>query len=114
MNSSNQVSFRWTREAVITERDSIEGDLAVIGAARHENDSGDQVFSASWASVLNDRTTNELKFGHVRENLLQGPEPVVRRHWKFIGFAGIDPSTSARATRIRTTTPACGTAMRRI
>ena len=91
MNASNQVSFRWTREAVITERDSIEGDLAVIGAARHENDSGDQVFSASWASVLNNRTTNELKFGHVRENLLQGPSQLFDDNWKFIGFAGIDP-----------------------
>lgn len=91
MNSNNQVSFRWTREAIITERDSIEGDLAVIGAARHENDSGDQVFSASWASVLNNRMTNELKFGHVRENLLQGPGQLFDDNWKFIGFAGIDP-----------------------
>ena len=91
MNSSNQVSFRWTREAVITERDSIEGDLAVLSAARHENDSGDQVFSASWASVVNNRMTNELKFGHVRENLLQGPGQLFDDDWKFIGFAGIDP-----------------------
>ena len=30
MNSSNQISFRWTREAVITERDSIENDLATL------------------------------------------------------------------------------------
>ncbi|MSO63277.1 MAG: TonB-dependent receptor [Acidobacteria bacterium] len=91
MNDNNQVSFRWTREAIITERDSIEGDLAILGAARHENDSGDQVFSASWTSVLNNRTTNELKFGHVRENLLQGPSNLFDKDWTFIGFAGIDP-----------------------
>lgn len=91
MNDSNQVSFRWTREAVITERDSIEDDLAVLDAARHENDSGDQVFSVSWASVLNNRTTNELKFGHVRENLLQGPGQLFDADWNFIGFANVDP-----------------------
>ncbi len=91
LNGSNQISFRWTREAIITERDSIEGDLAVLGAARHENDSGDQVFSVSWASVLNTRTTNELKFGHVRENLLQGPGQLFDENWNFIGFAGVDP-----------------------
>ena len=90
-NDNNQVSFRWTREAIITERDSIEGDLAVLSAARHENDSGDQVFSLSWTSVLNNRTTNELKFGHVRENLLQGPGQLFDKDWNFIGFAGIDP-----------------------
>jgi outer membrane receptor for ferrienterochelin and colicin len=90
-NSNNQISFRWTREAIITERDSIEGDLAVIEAARHENDSGDQVFSASWAAVVNNRMTNELKFGHVRENLLQGPGQLFDDNWSFIGFAGIDP-----------------------
>jgi outer membrane receptor for ferrienterochelin and colicin len=91
VNGSNQLSFRWTREAIITERDSIEGDLAVLAAARHENDSGDQVFSASWTSVLNSRTTNELKVGHVRENLLQGPGQLFDEDWTFIGFAGIDP-----------------------
>lgn len=90
VNGNHQLSFRWTREAIITERDSIEGDLAVLGAARHENDSGDQVFSTSLTSVLNNRTTNELKFGHVRENLLQGPGQLFDDNWKFIGFAGID------------------------
>ena len=90
-NSSNQISFRWTREAVITERDSIEDDLAVLDAARHENDSGDQVFSGSWTSILNNRMTNEFKVGHVRENLLQGPSNLFDADWNFIGFAGVDP-----------------------
>jgi predicted outer membrane repeat protein len=90
-NAANQISFRWTREAVITERDSIENDLAVLSAARHENDSGDQVFSGSWTSILNNRTTNEFKIGHVRENLLQGPSNLFDDDWNFIGFAGVDP-----------------------
>jgi hypothetical protein len=90
-NDNNQISFRWTREAVITERDSIEDDLAVLDAARHENDSGDQVFSGSWTSILNNRMTNEFKIGHVRENLLQGPSNLFDSDWNFIGFAGVDP-----------------------
>ena len=91
LNGNNQLSFRWTREAIITERDSIEGDLAVPDAARYENDSGDQVFSGSWTSVLNSRMTNEFKVGHVRENLLQGPGQLFDEDFNFIGFAGIDP-----------------------
>ena len=35
--------------------------------------------------------TNELKFGHVRENLLQGPSNLFDADWNFIGFAGVDP-----------------------
>ena len=114
LNGNNQLSFRWTREAILTERDSIEDDLAIPDAARHENDAGDQVFSASWTSVLNNRTTNELKFGHVRESLLQGPGQLFDDDWNFIGFAGSSRSMSARRTRIRTTSPDRGTPMRRI
>ena len=91
VNGNNQISFRWTREAIITESDSIEDDKAIPDAARHENDAGDYVFSASWTSVLNNRATNELNFGHVRESLLQGPSVLFDDSWNFIGFHGIDP-----------------------
>ena len=115
LNRNNQVSFRWTREAVITERDSIEDDLAVLDAARYENDSGDQVFSASWTSVLNNRTTNELKVGHVRENLLQGPGQLFDDDFgTSSGSRASTRSTSDRGTPTRTTTPGSGTAMPRI
>jgi hypothetical protein len=90
-NENNQVSFRWTREKIITQRDTIEDDKAILDAARHENDAGDQVFSFSLASVLNSHTTNEVKVGHVRESLLQGPSNLFDSDWSFIGFAGIDP-----------------------
>jgi outer membrane receptor protein involved in Fe transport len=49
------------------------------------------VFSGSFASVLNNRTTNEFKVGHVRESLLQGPRQLFDDDWKFIGFHGVDP-----------------------
>jgi hypothetical protein len=91
INGNNQVSFRWTREAIITQRDSIEDDNAILDAARHENDAGDIVYSASWTSILSNRATNELRFGHVRESLLQGPSNLFDDDWNFIGFAGIDP-----------------------
>jgi Carboxypeptidase regulatory-like domain/TonB dependent receptor-like, beta-barrel len=91
LNGNNQVSFRWTREQILTERDSIEDDKGLLDDARFENDAGDHIYSISWASVLNNRTTNELKFGHVRESLLQGPRPLFNDSWKFIGFSGLEP-----------------------
>ncbi|HEY3158547.1 MAG TPA: TonB-dependent receptor [Vicinamibacterales bacterium] len=91
LSGNNQLSFRWTREAILTERDTIEDDKAILDAARYENDAGDQVFSGSLASVLNNKTTNEIKIGHVRESLLQGPRPLFDGNWKFIGFHGVDP-----------------------
>lgn len=101
VNGNNSLSVRWTRERILTVRDSIENDLAILDAARHENDSGDQVVSFSWTSVLNNRTTNEFKIGHVRENLLQGPSLLFDKResesaffdgsWKFMGFRGLEP-----------------------
>jgi hypothetical protein len=91
LSSNNQLSFRWTREAILTERDTIEDDKAILDAARYENDAGDHVYSGSLASVLNNKTTNEIKIGHVRESLLQGPRPLFDDNWKFIGFHGVDP-----------------------
>src|SRR5262245_42296685 len=91
LNNNNQVSFRWTREKILTERDTIEDDKAILDAARYENDAGDQVFSGSLASVLNNKTTNEIKIGHVRESLLQGPRQLFDNNWAFIGFHGVDP-----------------------
>jgi hypothetical protein len=91
LNASNQLSVRWTREKVLTKNDSIEDDRAIPDAARFENDAGDHVLSLSWTSVLNNRTTNELKFGHVRESLLQGPRAVFDDSWNFIGFRSLEP-----------------------
>src|SRR5439155_24921982 len=101
VNGNHSLSFRWTRERILTVNDSIENDLAIPDAARHENDSGDQVFSFSWTSVLNNRTTNEVKVGHVRENLLQGPKALFDKtasesaffdhSWYFIGLHGREP-----------------------
>jgi hypothetical protein len=91
LNNNHQLSFRWTREAILTQRDTIEDDKAILDAARYENDAGDQVFSGSLASVITNSMTNEVKVGHVRESLLQGPRQLFDSNWKFIGFEGRDP-----------------------
>jgi hypothetical protein len=91
LNGNNQFSFRWTREAILTLRDSIEDNQSILDNATNENDAGDIVYSASWTSVLNNRTTNELKFGHVSESLLQGPDPLFDDDWNFIGYSAVDP-----------------------
>ena len=91
LTGNNQLSFRWTRERILTVRDSIENNLSILDNATNENDAGDQVFSFSLASVVNNRTTNELKLGHVRESLLQGSKLLFGNNWKFIGFHGVEP-----------------------
>ena len=113
LNNNNQTSFRWTREAILTERDTIEDDKAILDAARYENDAGDQVFSCSLASVLNNKTTNEIKIGHVRESLLQGRGSCSTTTGSSSASTASNRSTSARRTRIPTTSPARATPTRR-
>ena len=101
LNGNNQLRFSWLRERILTVRDSIENDKAILDAARHENDAGDIVYSVAWTSILNSRTTNEVRVGHVRESLLQGPKALFDktgsesaffdRSWKFIGFHELEP-----------------------
>ena len=74
MNGNNQLRFSWLRERILTVRDSIENNKSILDNATNENDAGDMVYSFAWTSVLNNRTTNELRVGHVRESLLQGPK----------------------------------------
>ncbi len=91
LSDNHHLSFRWTRERILTQRDSIENNKSILDNATHENDAGDQVFSGSWTSVLNSRTTNELKIGHVRESLLQGSKTLFSDSWKFLGFQSLEP-----------------------
>jgi hypothetical protein len=72
MTPTNHLSFRWVREAAVTDCEDLQDDLSLLENCAIENDSGDQVMSFSWTSVIGNRATNEFKVGHVRENLLQG------------------------------------------
>ena len=91
MTANNHLKFSWLREAVLTENDALEEDIAILDASRHENDAGDVVLNFAWTSVLNNRATNELRVGRVQESLLQGPRALFDDDWKFIGFSGVDP-----------------------
>jgi hypothetical protein len=91
--TNNRLRFSWLREAVLTQNDELEGDLAILDASRHENDAGDLVYNFAWTSVLSNRATNEVRVGHVQETLLQGPRVVFDDNWKFIGFGTLDPLT---------------------
>src|SRR5438034_858517 len=96
LNTNHQIRFSWLRERILTVNDTIEDDKAILDAARHENDAGDMVYSFALTSILNNRTTNEFRLGHVRESLLQGPKVLFGntgsesaffdRSWNFIGF----------------------------
>ncbi|HET9263897.1 MAG TPA: TonB-dependent receptor [Vicinamibacterales bacterium] len=72
LTANNNLSFRWVREAAITDCEDLQDDLSILENCTIENDSGDQVASFSWTSVLGNRSTNEFRVSHVRENLLQG------------------------------------------
>ena len=101
LNNNHQIRFSWLRERILTVNDSIEDDKAILDAARHENDAGDMVYSFALTSILNNRTTNEFRLGHVRESLLQGPKVLFAntgsesaffdRSWNFVGFHGLEP-----------------------
>jgi hypothetical protein len=88
MTSNNHLSVRWLRATELTEKDTLIGSEQTPLNHRHENDSGDQVLSISFTSVLGNRATNEFKVGHVRENLLQGSRALFDENWKFIGLGG--------------------------
>ena len=74
----------------LTEKDTLVDSSQVPSNWRHENDAGDQVFSVAWTGVLSNRATNELRFGHTRETLLQGSPALFDDQWNFIGLDGRD------------------------
>jgi hypothetical protein len=90
---NHRLKFSWLREAILTQNDEIEGDLAVADAARHENDAGDVVLNFTLTSVLKSSVINEVRVGRVQESLLQGPRVVFDDNWKFIGFGQLEPLT---------------------
>ena len=91
MSTNNHLKFSWLRERVLTENDSLEDDIAILDASRHENDAGDVTLNFAWTSVLNNRATNEFRIGRVQESLLQGPRVLFDDDWNFIGFSGLEP-----------------------
>jgi hypothetical protein len=85
---NHHFSIRWVRAHELTEKDNLAGSMQTPKNWRYENDAGDHVFSMALTSVLGSRATNELKYGHVRESLLQGPRSLFDDDWAFIGLEG--------------------------
>ncbi len=88
VTGNNHLSFRWVRESALTEKDGLQGNESTPDNFTYENDSGDQVLSFAWTSVIGGHMTNELRVGHVRENLLQGPQIWFDDDWNFVGLNG--------------------------
>jgi outer membrane receptor protein involved in Fe transport len=90
LSNNHNFSVRWSRGHELTEKDTLIGSEQMPSNWRHENDAGDQVVSAALTSVLGNNATNELKYGHVREELLQAARDLFDDDWNFIGLAGRD------------------------
>jgi hypothetical protein len=71
--SGNQsVGFRWTREATPSIGEDWETNRSTRDNIFIEKDAGDQNFNSTWTAIIGNRATNEAKFAHVRESVLQG------------------------------------------
>lgn len=87
---SHNVSVRWIREAAVTVGEDWEDDLSTLDNVGIENDAGDAAYNVSWTAVIGGRATNELRIGHVREDLLQGGRQYFDEDNNFIELAGRD------------------------
>ena len=101
LNGNNQLSFRWMRERILTVNDRSRTTRASSTTPPTRTTRATWSTASRWTSVLNNRTTNEFRFGHVRESLLQGPKALFDKtdsesaffdgSWKFVGFHGLEP-----------------------
>ena len=91
INGNNSLKFSHLRERILTVRDTIEGNHSILDNATNENDAGDIVYSMSWTSVLNSRSTNEMRAGYVEEQLNQAPTKLFDSKWNLLGFQSTDP-----------------------
>ena len=90
VSQGNNLSVRWVKESAVTVGEDWEDELSTRDHVDLENDAGDQQFSASWTTILNDRATNEVKVGHVREDLLHGNTQYFDGDYNFIELNGRD------------------------
>lgn len=86
----HNLSFRWIKEAAITVGEDWEDDLRTPGSQDIENDGNDAAYNFSFTSVIGNNATNELKVGHVREDLLQGGFQYFDADYNFIELDGRD------------------------
>lgn len=90
MTPNNNLSVRWIKEAAVTLGEDWEDELSTLDHVDIENDAGDQAANTSWTTIIGDRATNELKIGHVREDLLHGNRKYFDEDFTFIELDGRD------------------------
>lgn len=93
MSNSQNLSFKWLREAVPTINEDWEELRFTRDGTQHERDMDDQVIAGTWTSIFGSRATNELKAAHVREDLINGGDMYFSQDGKheYIGLNGRDP-----------------------
>ena len=72
LSGSQSLSARWTREATPSIGEDWETNRSTRDNIFIERDAGDQNFNGNWTAIIGSRATNEAKFTHVRESVLQG------------------------------------------
>jgi hypothetical protein len=90
LTTNNHLSVRYLKESAVTFGEDWEEDLSTLDNIAIENDAGDAAYNVSWTSVIGTNATNELKVGHVREDLLQGGRPYFDEDNNFIELNGRD------------------------
>jgi hypothetical protein len=90
LTANNHLSGRWINEAAITLGEDWEDELSTLDHLDIENDAADRAINFSWTSVIGGSATNEMKFGHVREDLLQGNLQYFDEDYNFIELNGRD------------------------
>jgi len=118
-SSNHNFSFRWVREKTPTIGENWEEENQLRDYVFVEGDM-DHLSNGNWTAIIGNNATNEIRVGHVREDVLQGMRSFFDDNLKFIelngrdqfdlGAANIHPDYSAGpndrwgAARSRTTT----------
>ena len=92
LNGNNTISARWVLETAPTRGEGFNTNTETTDAQGWESD-WDQLFSVSYTSILNDRSTNVLRLGRIGEQLGTGAQAFFSDDVKFVGFDGRDPFT---------------------
>ena len=90
INERNFLNFRWVLETAPTRGEGFNTNTETIDAQGWESD-WDQLFSASYTSVLTDRASNVLRAGRIGEQLGTGAQTFFDDGVKFIGYDGRNP-----------------------
>ena len=90
INDSNFLNVRWVLETAVSRGEGFNTNADTTDAQSWERD-WDQLFSATYTTVLSDRATNVIRAGRIGEELATGAQAFFDDNVNFIGFAGRDP-----------------------